>query len=105
FCFTTIYGLHTIEPRRSLWGKLRNINSGQQEPWISMGHYNVIHRAEDKMIGATVHEGKTKDFEDFLVDTSMTILRHNGREFAWTNGNTYNRIDWALVNAKWMLDM
>ncbi|KAH0636028.1 hypothetical protein KY290_036423 [Solanum tuberosum] len=36
---------------------------------------------------------------------STTILRHNGREFTWTNGNTYNRIDWALVNAKWMLDM
>ncbi|KAK4720321.1 hypothetical protein R3W88_018659 [Solanum pinnatisectum] len=78
FCFTTIYGLHTIEARRSLWGKLRNINSSQQEPWISMGDYNAIHRAEDRMIGAT---------------------------FTWTNGHTYSIIDWALVNAKWMLDM
>ncbi|WMV29674.1 hypothetical protein MTR67_023059 [Solanum verrucosum] len=35
----------------------------------------------------------------------MTILRHNRREFTWTNGHTYSRIYWALVNVKWMFDM
>ncbi|KAF3664682.1 hypothetical protein FXO38_10001 [Capsicum annuum] len=35
----------------------------------------------------------------------MNILKHNGREYTCSNGHTYSRIDWALVNAKWMLDM
>ncbi|KAH0717607.1 hypothetical protein KY285_013638 [Solanum tuberosum] len=100
-----IYGLHTIEDRRSLWGKLRSINLRQQGPWLSMGDYNAIHRAEDRLIGYTIHEAETKDFDSFLKDTGMAILRVNGREFTWNNGHTYSKIDWALVNAIWLLDM
>ncbi|KAH0696782.1 hypothetical protein KY290_015929 [Solanum tuberosum] len=100
-----VYGLHTIEDRRSLWGKLRSINLRQQGPWLSMGDCNAIHRAEDRLIGSTIHEVETKDFDSFLKDTGMAILRANGREFTWNNGHTYNIIDWALVNAIWLLDM
>lgn len=61
FSFTAIYGLHTIEARRSLWGKLRLIDSGQQGPWFSMGEYNAIYRAEDMMVGSAVYEVETKN--------------------------------------------
>ncbi|XP_049371526.1 uncharacterized protein LOC125836395 [Solanum verrucosum] len=91
-----VYGLHTIDDRRSLWGKLRSINLRQQGPWMSMGDYNVIHKAEDRLIGSTIHKAETKDFDSFLKDTRMAILRANGREFTWNNGHTYNKIDWAL---------
>ncbi|PHU14260.1 hypothetical protein BC332_15465 [Capsicum chinense] len=58
---------------------------------------------EDKMIGAQVHEAEIKDFSTFIEDIGMNILKHNDREYTWSNGHTYSRIDWALVNAKWML--
>jgi len=58
-----------------------------------MGDYNAIHRAKDRMVGATVQEDEIRDFESFLVDIGMTILRNNGRQFTWTNGHTYSRID------------
>ncbi|KAG5621962.1 hypothetical protein H5410_007180 [Solanum commersonii] len=83
FSFTAVYGLHTIKDRKSLWGKLRSINLRQQGPWLSMGDYNAIHRAEDRLIGSTIHEAETKDFDSFLKDTRMAILRANGREFTW----------------------
>ncbi|KAM3263445.1 hypothetical protein P3L10_000439 [Capsicum annuum] len=70
-----------------------------------MGDFNAIYREEDRMIGAQVYEAKIKDFSTFIEDTSMNILKHNGREYTCSNGHTYSRIDWALVNAKWMLDM
>lgn len=35
-----------------------------------------------------------------IKDTIMNILRHSGKDYAWNNGHTYNRIDWALVNGK-----
>lgn len=35
----------------------------------------------------------------------MNILRHSGKDYAWNNGHTYNRIDWALVNGKQILDI
>ncbi|WMV55600.1 hypothetical protein MTR67_048985 [Solanum verrucosum] len=86
--------MHTIEDRKSLWGKRKSINLRQQGPWLSMGYYNAIHRAEDKLIGSTVHEAETKDFDSFFKDTRMAILRANGREFTWNNGHTYSRNDW-----------
>lgn len=101
FFFIAIYGLHIIEGRRSLWGKLRNINSGhQQYSWLSTGDYNSIHKAEERMIEFVVLEGEPKDFDSFLVDTGIAVVRHNRREFTWTNEHSYSRIDWDLVNAK-----
>ncbi|KAH0778089.1 hypothetical protein KY290_009500 [Solanum tuberosum] len=94
FSCTAIYGMHTIEDRKSLWGKRRSINLRQQGPWLSMGYYNAIHRAEARLIGSTVHEAETKDFDSFFKDTRMAILRANGREFTWNNGHTYSRNDW-----------
>ncbi|KAF3645514.1 hypothetical protein FXO38_19607 [Capsicum annuum] len=58
---------------------------------------------EDKMIGAQVHEAEIKDFSTFSEDIGMNILKHNDREYTWSSGHTYSRIDWALMNAKWML--
>ncbi|WMV50919.1 hypothetical protein MTR67_044304 [Solanum verrucosum] len=57
------------------------------------------------MVGSITYEAKTKDVDSFLIDTGMTILRVNGREFTWINGHTYSRFDWALVNARWLLFM
>ncbi|KAK4736662.1 hypothetical protein R3W88_000359 [Solanum pinnatisectum] len=70
-----------------------------------MGDYNTFHRGEDRMMGATVQDAEIRDFDELLRDTCMTILKHTGREYTWTNGHTYSRIDWALVNARWMLTM
>lgn len=35
----------------------------------------------------------------------MTILKHIGRDYTWTNVHTYSRIDWRIVNTNWMLSM
>lgn len=47
FTFTVVYGLHTVEKRRSLWNELRSWHSGQQGPWISIGNYNAISSNND----------------------------------------------------------
>ncbi|KAM3281059.1 hypothetical protein P3S67_028079 [Capsicum chacoense] len=70
-----------------------------------MGDFNAIYREEDRMIVAQVHEAEIKDFSTFIEDTGMNILKHTCREYTWSNGHTYSRIDWALVTAKWMLGM
>jgi len=70
-----------------------------------MGDYNTFHRGEDRMVGSSVQDAEIRDFDDFLKDTSMTILKYTGRDYTWTNGHTYSRIDWALVTTSWMLTM
>ncbi|PHT55880.1 hypothetical protein CQW23_04366 [Capsicum baccatum] len=100
-----VYGLHTVDSRKLLWGKLKQIESSQQGPWLAMGDYNAIHKVEHRLIGSNVQEAEIKDFKSFLIENNMSVLRTMGREFCWTNGHTYTIIDWALENVSWMLDM
>ncbi|XP_070027760.1 uncharacterized protein LOC142170514 [Nicotiana tabacum] len=105
FDFTAVYGLHTLEDRRKLWMDLLQIKSNIQEAWLIMGDFNAIRSKEDRPTGNPVQEGKVKDFNNFVDDAILTEMRINGREFTWTNGHTYSRIDRALVNDKWTLTM
>lgn len=45
------------------------------------------------------------NFRNFVVDCHILELPTVGRSFAWTNGHMYSRIDKALVNATWQLNM
>ncbi|KAF3614026.1 hypothetical protein FXO38_35913 [Capsicum annuum] len=105
FLFTAIYGLHSVETRKHLWTGLRQIHVGTSAAWVAMGDFNAIYREEDRMIVAQVHEAEIKDFSIFIEDIGMNIWKHNCREYTWSNGHTYSRIDWALVNTKWILGM
>lgn len=95
FFFYVVHGLHIIEHIKRLWRKLRNIDLGHHEPWLSMRDYKVIHRFEVKMVGSKTYEAKTKDFDSFLIDTRNSV----GKLY----GVTYSRFDWALVKARWLL--
>ncbi|XP_009765971.2 uncharacterized protein [Nicotiana sylvestris] len=105
FEFTTVYGLHILDDRRHLWRDLVNINNRQQIPWLIMGDYNAIKSRKDRPIGNHVQDVEVRDFNRFINDTGLVEMRTKGRNFTWTNGHTYSRIDRALINAEWMLKM
>ncbi|XP_075086529.1 uncharacterized protein LOC142169193 [Nicotiana tabacum] len=70
-----------------------------------MEDYNAIRSWEDRPIGNTVQELEIMDFNNFIDDIALVEMRTSGRSFTWTNGHTYSKIDRALVNAEWMLQM
>ncbi|KAH0650588.1 hypothetical protein KY285_030679 [Solanum tuberosum] len=39
------------------------------------------------------------------AEAGMIELKVGGREFTWSNGSTCNKIDRAVVNAEWMMNM
>ncbi|XP_070057316.1 uncharacterized protein [Nicotiana tomentosiformis] len=105
FGFTAIYGLHTIKDRLSMWQKLRQINSLQQGPWLTMGDINAILNSQDRQHSTIIQDMKTKDCREFMSDTGMNELPVVGRDYTWTNNHTYSRIDRGLVNIDWMMTM
>ncbi|XP_070050288.1 uncharacterized protein [Nicotiana tomentosiformis] len=105
FNFTAVYGLHTLENRRCLWRDLDGINIVQQGLWLIMGDYNTIRPGEDRPIGNPVQELEIRNFNSFIDDTALVEMRTSGRNFTWTNGHTCSKIDRALVNVEWMLQM
>lgn len=69
------------------------------------GEYNAIRAVEDRVNGGIPTESELRDFNEFLEDAGMTTLRASGREYTWTNVNTYNTIDCGLVDAWWIMTM
>lgn len=69
FHFTAIYGLHTIEARRSMWHELRQLHGVIRGPWVAMGDYNTISSIEDRVNGNPVSEFEVRDFNRFMEDT------------------------------------
>lgn len=72
---------------------------------ICMGDFNAILSGDDRKQGRPVQEVEIKDFNDFMMDAGMTEMKATGRDFTWSNGNTCSKIDRAVVNAEWMLNM
>ncbi|XP_019256431.1 PREDICTED: uncharacterized protein LOC109234835 [Nicotiana attenuata] len=105
FDFTAIYGLHTVEARKSLWRDLTSWNQYQRKPWICMGDYNAITAVEDRINGSTVQENEIRDFKEFLIDTRMCEMRTVGRDYTWTNSHVFSRIDRPIINAEWINTM
>lgn len=56
FRFTAVYGLHTIQDKRSLWDKFRGLTQIIQGPWLAMGDYNSILTMEDRQNGTPVQD-------------------------------------------------
>ncbi|XP_019232084.1 PREDICTED: uncharacterized protein LOC109212845 [Nicotiana attenuata] len=103
--FTAIYGLHTIAHRCDMWEALRSIDSQLTNSWLIMGDFNAIRDIEDRVNGTVVQENEIKDFRSLMEDCSLNELGTMGRDYTWTNSHVYSRIDRALVNAHWMINM
>ncbi|KAK4716870.1 hypothetical protein R3W88_015208 [Solanum pinnatisectum] len=88
FMFVAIYGLHTIKDRLILWEDLRRLVTIAQGPLLCMGDYNAV-----------------KYFNDFLINTGMQELKIVEDTYTWTNRHTCSRIDGALVNVEWIIQM
>ncbi|XP_019239018.1 PREDICTED: uncharacterized protein LOC109219060 [Nicotiana attenuata] len=70
-----------------------------------MGDFNSILGVEDRMHGNDVHENETRDFKETIEDCNLAELPTVGREYTWTNGHVFSRIDRAIVNDSWMINM
>ncbi|XP_075080129.1 uncharacterized protein LOC142165485 [Nicotiana tabacum] len=103
--FTAIYDLHTVQNRKELWRKLREIESRQQEPWLVMGDFNAILEVEDNVHGTVVQDHEIREFREFVEDAGMTEVKAIGRSFTWINSHVFSKIGRALVNGEWMNKM
>ncbi|WMV14494.1 hypothetical protein MTR67_007879 [Solanum verrucosum] len=105
FCLVVVYGLHIIHDRLQLWEYLKQKVVNTQEPLICMGDFNAVLTSADRINGNLVQEMEIKDFNEFMIYTGMTELKVIGREYTWSNGCICSKIDRAIVNAEWMLNM
>jgi len=65
-----------------------------------MGDFNSILEQEDRIVGSQVQDAEIRDFKECVNDSNLVELQIGGRNFTWTNGHVYSRIDKAIVNAE-----
>ncbi|KAF3625656.1 hypothetical protein T459_30871 [Capsicum annuum] len=70
-----------------------------------MGDFNAILHDDDRINGSVVQESEVRDFKDCLLRLGLCEMKTIRREYTWTNGHVYSRIDKALANSAWMTSM
>ncbi|XP_019260061.1 PREDICTED: uncharacterized protein LOC109238083 [Nicotiana attenuata] len=104
-CYITfVYGLHTIQHRQSLWGKLRSIKLN--DPWLIIGDLNSVLNVDDRINGNPVQQAEVVDFQNCIEDIGVGQITKRGGDFTWCNKRDaevriYSHIDWAFGNAEW----
>ncbi|XP_056688153.1 uncharacterized protein [Spinacia oleracea] len=106
--FTAVYGLHTIEARRSLWHSLLQVQSSvEAHPWLLSRDFNTLLSDVDRINGGPVIAAEICDFNDFIVSSGLCTLQSIGNYFSWHKGSgvgkTATGIDWCLGNAAWVM--
>lgn len=74
-----------------------------QGPWLCMGDFNTVLSAGDRENGRPVTPAEYQDFNAWINDMELTVMRSRGSYFSWTNKShgldrVSSRIDWALIN-------
>ncbi|KAK6126474.1 hypothetical protein DH2020_039779 [Rehmannia glutinosa] len=101
-----IYGWLDHQMRKNTWQLLRNLNPGQDTPWICMGDFNEIMWLHEKMGGNIKAFADMEAFRNAAYDCTLTDLGYTGNIFTWTNGqaldqNIQERLDRALATETW----
>ncbi|XP_056695658.1 uncharacterized protein [Spinacia oleracea] len=85
FEFTALYGLHTIDHRKSLWVYLVNTAGTVSKPWLLMMDFNSVLYSGDMINGNQVQDSETRDFEGCIDTAGLTELKSCGHYFSWSN--------------------
>lgn len=104
---TVVYGLHTVEDRKSLWPELLSIDAQINLPWCVMGDFNAVLACEDRLNGNPVSSYESQDFISLLANSDLGEYKSCGHFYSWSNkgvGDTKiaSRIDRCLANTSWV---
>lgn len=101
---TWIYGSTKWEEMMRLWGRLRRIADGRNDPWMCVGDYNEIASVAEKEGGRPKQQRMIDAFNGMIIDTNLVDVGFKGAPYTWTNNmegdqRISERLDIALVNS------
>lgn len=104
---TVVYGLHTVEDRKTLWPELLPIDNQMSLPWCVMGDFDAFLASGDRLNGNPVSTYETQDFIRLLATTDLGEYKSCGHFYSWSNKGLGDariacRIARCLVNSCWL---
>ncbi|XP_039014054.1 uncharacterized protein LOC120143923 [Hibiscus syriacus] len=96
--FTAVYASPNISKHIEVWELLSNLNTGNNEAWLSGEDFNATLRREESTGGAVRGLGGSKLLQDFICDSELMEAEYKGSDFTWKSGKLWNRLDRCLFN-------
>jgi hypothetical protein len=95
-----VYGPQNNNDKILFLQELREIRIDCQGPWVIVGDFNLIYKAEDKN-NDNFNKAMMGRFRNFIKDTSLIDLPLIGRKYTWSNHQatpTLVRLDRVLCS-------
>ncbi|XP_010691902.1 uncharacterized protein LOC104905150 [Beta vulgaris subsp. vulgaris] len=104
---TVVYGLLTVETRKSLWADLLSMDNSMQGEWCVLGDFNALLDYNDRFQGRPVTTYEIQDFAACIENSDLSELRSCGHYYSWTNksqgdNRILSRIDRCVINSHWL---
>ena len=104
---TGFYGAPDTHRRGESWELLRRLKAQFSLPWVCMGDFNEILKAEEKFGRLDRPETQMQQFRDVVDACGFMDLGFTGPRFTWTNNRprdmTWERLDRVLATSDWLM--
>ena len=105
---TGFYGNPDFVSREDSWSLIRDLSRCFSLPWVCIGDFNEILRAEEKQGWLDRPERQIQGFRDALDFCSLRDIGYNGFPFTWCNRrpgdhNIWVRLDRGVASVDWLL--
>ena len=104
---TGFYGAPETQRRDESWDLLRRLKAQSTLPWVCMGDFNEILKADEKFGRLGRSESQMQGFRNVVDDCGFMDLGFTGPRFMWTNNRprdmTWERLDRVLATTDWIL--
>ncbi|XP_075675058.1 uncharacterized protein LOC142644299 [Castanea sativa] len=104
---TGFYGNPVTANWEHSWALLKHLSLKLNLPWLYMGDFNEIVKAEEKMGGALRRESQMKDFKEALDYCGFRDLGFVGALYTWCNNQfdkttIWIRLDRGVATSSWI---
>ncbi|KAM3219264.1 hypothetical protein P3L10_023795 [Capsicum annuum] len=104
-----VYAFNTKEERHELWESLVRHSRICTKPWMLLGDFNSILKAEDRIGEAPVVWSEIVDFKSCVHDCGLLEFPTPGNKYTWSDKHShqriFSRIDWIFINGVWLNTM
>jgi hypothetical protein len=81
---TCVYGLQGNDAKIQFMQELREIRVECHGPWMIVGHFNLIYKAEDKN-NSNYNHAMMGQFRCLINDLALKEVSLVGRKYTWSN--------------------
>ena len=95
---TGFYGNPITANREHSWALLKHLCLKMDIPWLCMGDFNEIIKAEEKKGGANRRERQMREFREALDFCGFRDLGFVGNPFTWCNNQFDGEVTWTRLD-------